>query len=55
LLPVQIPASIEKQGLQGCQSITGLLTPVHALMFLSSRHKQGIAFFNMGTADVVAL
>jgi len=25
------------------------------LMFLSSRHKQGIAFFNMGAADVAAL
>jgi hypothetical protein len=53
LLPIQIPTAIEEQGLQGGQSITVLLTPVPALMLLTSCHKQVIAFFNMGAANVV--
>ena len=54
-LPVQIPTTIERQGSQGSQGVAGAFTPVHALMLLSSRHNQVIAFFDMCTADVLAM
>ena len=52
-LPIQIPSAIEHQRAQGSQGITGLLTPVHALMLLPAGDNQVIALFNMGAADVL--
>src|SRR3990172_5808302 len=54
-LPVQIPTTIERQGSQGSQGVAGPFTPVHALMLLSSRHNQVIAFFDLCAADVLAM
>jgi hypothetical protein len=51
MLPVQIPAVVDKQGLQGCEGVTGLLTPVHSSMFLALCDKQIIAFFDMGATE----
>ncbi len=50
-LPVQIPAAIERQGVQGGQAMAGSFTPIHALMFLAAGHDQVIsyAFFNIVT------
>jgi hypothetical protein len=53
LLPVQIPAAIKHQRAQGRQGITGLLTPMHALMLLSACDDQVIALFNVGTAGCI--
>jgi hypothetical protein len=54
-LPVQIPTAVELEGPQGSQGITGLFTPVHALMFPSPGDDQIVTFFDMSTADVLAL
>ena len=54
LLSVQIPAAIKHQGPQGSQRLTGLFTPMHALMLLPASDNQVIALFNRGTANVLA-
>ncbi len=54
-LPVQIPTAVEHQRSQGRQGVAGLFAPMHALMFLSSRHDQVIAFFDGGAPDVLTL
>jgi hypothetical protein len=54
-LPVQIPTSIEQQSPQGGQAIAGGFRPVHALMFLTAGDDQIVAFFDVDTADILAL
>ena len=54
-LPVQIPTAVKQQCAHGSQSVTGLLTPMHALMFLPTGYNQVITFFDMGAADIVLL
>jgi hypothetical protein len=55
VLPVQVPAVIEHQCLEGSEAISGGIAPVHTFVLLPTSDDEITGFLGVTTADVNAL